>query len=710
MSIKQHVDILRLSVLKEYFVKIIRYITTVLLLIMSVSVLTVGVYAVQHYSNTIDGTIKVEVNNPIVNVSVGIDSEPLETYNRVMLSKKININELLQKAEISALSETENLNEPITKQITLTVTNVVKDKRVGIYFLKQPLTSTSLIQKTDIIYSTENPTEVLADVTLPSYTILDKYNQSTTNPASSQVLTIDVTMVGDITKIQDFSYYLYIEEYLQDQETNYEKTTSSTIVVPELTTQSVAESIFTSTTITQTQVNNQVDASANKIIIPEGIITIGANAFQSRKTKFDIILPNSLTSILDYAFDGSTGLYNIDLPNSLTTIGSYAFRQCSKLTSLVIPKNLTSASVGTNAFQKCYALLEVYNLSSVVLKPNNNSMGNLSYYSKVVHANKYENSRIIVQDGVKYYNYNNDLIALYPIDLNTNNVTLLENCSKINDYAFNECRNLEEILLPSKLTWIADYAFLECRSLISIHIPSSVTTLRSTSFYNCPTLETITMEENNKYTSPAGSNAIIEKSSLSLIIGCKSTIIPDNVVKISGSSFAGSGITSIVFPDSITKIGDFAFYRCPNLEFITFGNNITSIENSAFGYCPNIKNVVLPDSLTTISLQVFRGCEALETVTLGSYVTTIDSYAFLECKRLKTITLPSTVTTIGTLVFSSCNSLKEITILAQEPPTIGANAFATTLQKIYVPFGTDENYKENWSAYKTKIEALPENA
>ena len=215
-----------------------------------------------------------------------------------------------------------------------------------------------------------------------------------------------------------------------------------------------------------------------KIIIPEGITSIGGDAFFNCTNLISTAIPNSVTSIGDGAFsdcsslicneydnayylgnksnpyillvkskstnftickiyEGSkfihsdafyncTSLTSIDIPNSVTSIGGLAFQYCTSLTSIDIPNNITSIGYGT--FSNCR------NLTSIDIPDSVTSIG---------------------------------------------------------ERAFSYCTSLTSIDIPNSVTSIGNYAFSYCTSLTSIDIPNSVTSIGNYAFSDCTILTTI---------------------------------------------------------------------------------------------------------------------------------------------------------------------------------------------------------------------------
>ena len=111
-----------------------------------------------------------------------------------------------------------------------------------------------------------------------------------------------------------------------------------------------------------------------------------------------------------------------------------------------------------------------------------------------------------------------------------------------------------------------------------------MTEIGSQAFWKCSNLERIKVNENNKvYDSRENCNAIIEKSSNTLIAGCKNTKVPSGVTKIGDGAFEGcSGLTSITLPGSVKEISYRAFGDCSGLTSITLPESVTKIGDGAF--------------------------------------------------------------------------------------------------------------------------------
>ena len=147
---------------------------------------------------------------------------------------------------------------------------------------------------------------------------------------------------------------------------------------------------------------------------------------------------------------------------------------------------------------------------------------------------------------------------------------------------------------------------------------------------------------------------------------------------------------SIVIPNGITKIGNYAFYNYNNLTSVTIPNGVTSIGQYAFYGCKGLTSITIPDSVTSIGTYAFKGCTSLTSVTIPNSVTSIGQNAFLDCTSLTSVTIGNSVTSIGQNTFYNCSGLTSITCNATTAPTITSTTFRNvkTNGTLSVPIGS----------------------
>ena len=201
-------------------------------------------------------------------------------------------------------------------------------------------------------------------------------------------------------------------------------------------------------------------------------------------------------------------------------------------------------------------------------------------------------------------------------------------------------------------------------NLIKVTIPRSITNIGERVFNNCLSLKEINVNPNNpKYSSQDGILFNYDKTEIILYPYDKSEstyIIPNSVIFIANDAFCNCSLTSVLIPDSVTSIGDFAFYLCSSLTNIIIPNSVTNIGDFAFEDCMSLSNVQISNSLTTIGYATFAGCRLLNSITIPNSVTTIGRSAFGDCYSLTSITIPSSVTSIESSAFLNCSNLKDV--------------------------------------------------
>lgn len=117
-------------------------------------------------------------------------------------------------------------------------------------------------------------------------------------------------------------------------------------------------------------------------------------------------------------------------------------------------------------------------------------------------------------------------------------------------------------------------------------------------------------------------------------------------------------LTSIDIPDSVTSIGEAAFWRCNNLTDVTIGDGVTIIGDSAFEDCTSLTNCIIGNNVTKIGAYAFYGCSSLSSdLIIPDSVMNIGGRAFENCDSLKSVTIPVSVTSVGNDVFKGCKDL-----------------------------------------------------
>ena len=166
-----------------------------------------------------------------------------------------------------------------------------------------------------------------------------------------------------------------------------------------------------------------------------------------------------------------------------------------------------------------------------------------------------------------------------------------------------------------------------------------------------------------------------------------SLVVPDSVTNIGDYAFSDCrSLTDIVIPDGVTSIGDYAFSGCRSLSSVVIPDSVTSIGDWAFNGCKSLADIVIPSSVTSIGDYAFEGCSALTSIVIPNGVTSIGDCAFANCSSLTDIVIPDGVTGIGKFAFDGCSSLSSL-VIPDSVSCIGGSAFknCSSLSSLVIP-------------------------
>ena len=259
----------------------------------------------------------------------------------------------------------------------------------------------------------------------------------------------------------------------------------------------------------------------------------------------------------------------------------------------------------------------------------------------------------------------------------------------IGDNAFNNCRDLAGTLtIPEGIISIGSRAFRSC-GFTSISIPQSLDEIVSqdygygTAFVYCSSLESISVDDENPIFY-SENNAIIRRDNKTLVEGCKTTTIPDDIETIGCSAFQGSGDGGdLVIPNSVTAINDYAFYESQFSGTITFSDSLRYIGLKAFSYCHISGSLTIPHSVTEIGNYAFSDCSHLTgNLTLSSSLSAINHGVFQHVGCTGTLIIPNSVNYIDDLAFYFTN-FSEL-VLGDSVSTIGNDSFNNLYSDIHL--------------------------
>lgn len=261
-----------------------------------------------------------------------------------------------------------------------------------------------------------------------------------------------------------------------------------------------------------------------------------------------------------------------------------------------------------------------------------------------------------------------------------NHIVISDGVTRIGNYAFFDCYEMEDISIADTVTYIGDYAFSNCDHLESLRLPDSVTDTGINVCEKSVELKDIYFSKSLKQ---------INEYFCSNCYSLTKVKIPDGVEEIGNSVFyACTGLTDVDIAGSVETIGMYAFcsaFPTKGEAILTLPNGIKEIQESAF-YASNLTEINFPDSLQIIGRGAFVLSDRLTSIIIPKSVIKIENGAFSSCLRLQNIQLPDSDIQYEDGVFSRCDTLEEV-YLPDSMNVIPDEMFKydTNLEYVYIP-------------------------
>ena len=485
---------------------------------------------------------------------------------------------------------------------------------------------------------------------------------------------------------------------------------------------------------------NQKKGSVKKVVIKDGVTSIGNFAFYNCKSLTSITIPDSVTSIELAAFNNCNNLTSITIPDSVTSIGDSAFELCNKLSSITLSNNITS--IGNFAFHRCP-------LTSITIPDSVTSIGAMAFYS----CSNLQTISLSCKSSLKKSDFGDkaDLVSYTNQHFLTKTAAKAKTCTEDGNKEYWTCEHCgkyflsddtnpetataveqSETIIPAshKLTkveakaptctedgnkayWTCEHCgkyFLsddsnpetakavELSETILPALKHKNETIRGASKPDgtkpgysgdryCPDCDTV-LEKGYTYWNEGNLIWKLDADG-TLTISGKGAMKDYDIENNESPVFKNLNVKKIVIEDGVTNIGNYAFDCCTGLTSITIPDSVTSIGEWALQSCTNLTSITIPDSVTSIGAHAFSNCYKLISITLPSSITSIEYYAFAGCGDLTSITIPDSVTSIGDYAFFYCYQLTSIT-LSDSVTSIGYAAFSNcdSLQTISLGCGS----------------------
>ena len=450
-----------------------------------------------------------------------------------------------------------------------------------------------------------------------------------------------------------------------------------------------------------------------KVVVNEGITSVGSIALAYLEKMESISLPASLRELGSHALANNFGLKQIVLPENLETLDEMALFQCSGLSSLHIPAGVKS--IGESAIDGCHLdsitvdeantafcaedgvlytkdkkeLLAItsnrteltipdsvtrvgsalffdgQNIVSVTIGAQCDWGMNLSLCNRleqitVVDSNPY----LCAKDNVLFSKDGTELIV-YPSARPSTSYTVPAGTKKIGIQAFGDCQNLTSIVLPDGLTEI-DSSGIGCAYLAEITIPASVTTIgqEAVGFPYGTKLQNLVIRG---AVGSAAESYAKENGFTFVEIGATSGKCGENLtwsVDAEGT-LTISGTGAMWDYTSVSEDGNWRttapWYALSPVKLV-LNEGISYIGCEAFRGCGFAGSLTIPKSVTRLGREAFRDCQNLTNVVIPASLTSIKYGAFAGCTGLTSVTIPEGVTAIEPFAFRNCSSLTGVVI------------------------------------------------
>ncbi len=398
-----------------------------------------------------------------------------------------------------------------------------------------------------------------------------------------------------------------------------------------------------------------VDGSLTEVKAEDlkGITEIRDYAF-ANSVVTSIEIPEGVTSIGDNAFASCNFLENISLPSSLRTIGSTVFYKLPLLESLTIPEGVVS--LGDRCINTCEALVNLSVPSSL------ESLGQNALYGLSATLN--EDS---VGGGSYYGNESNPYVVfIQPVDSALTSINVVDGCRLLNDSSFSTVKStITNVTLPESLVFIGKQVFASCSALTSVNMPEGLNYLGSHCFQGCSSLKSIDLTCNIE---------TIDTYTFNNCTSLSTVIFPKGLKTIGRNAFYNAGITELNLPEGLIEIAENCFMNCKALTSAYIPSTAFLQGGSNFAGCSSLVDVTLLANNDVLPGTLFSNCTALRHIVIPSTCTSIGSNVFNMCTSLTSVYIPKSVVTIsgdGTTVYSifrNANSAVQIYCEAESKP------------------------------------------
>ena len=342
-----------------------------------------------------------------------------------------------------------------------------------------------------------------------------------------------------------------------------------------------------------------VEATKTLTISGGGKMSVGNYPWSKYRTDISkVVIENGVTSIGSSAFADCANLYSITIPNSVVNVGGNAFQGIKKVIWLTntppsgwkyakgtvnyVPNNQFGTTNDIIVYPFLSSLFEVDGIKYVPVSPSERTCDAIDC---VYDESKTE---VNINNSVTYQGVDMKVMNVQPYTFYQNpylQKVNLDVSGRLSQYALSNCPNLQIALLGNNVTNIDDYAFSNCQKLESIIIPDAVNDIGQYAFSDC------------------------------------------------------SNMTSVHIGDGTSSIGQYAFSGCLNMTSVHIGEGTSTIGQYAFSGCSNMTNLNIGNKTKYINPFAFQNCSSLSAISIPGSIRSVGDYAFSGCKSLNEVVI-----------------------------------------------------------------------